>query len=581
MSDQKNTPGADAPLPEKAETPGAFPDLTAHSDAPAWLSADGSHDTTVWERNFGGRPEAEGTTPEAAGTSANPGSGGDPETPADDVELPPEPVVVAPEELELVEPTLAEPTLGSDAVDAVALDEVASETAAVEANAAEAGRLSGLEPAPAGAEIPVDATAAGAAAGTAAGTAAGAAAGTGTGADADADAEAEAEAETDADAVANADAEAGVGGDTGAETSATAAADSTGVGAGVDAVAGRAGDGAGDAAVDAADAENAPAADAAAGAEADASAAPEEPDADADADSKASADFTDASAAPTGPGRDAAAPDAVEEEPPAQADTAPEKPVDEEKPSRPLEGIDAAAPVTGALPGQKQPPVSAAAAEPEPTTASIATGETRRSRRLAESQATASGASAVRDASGKNAAPGEASEQPDAQAGTTGPESNPGKGRSNTRLLLVIGGVVLAAVIAILLVVFVFNGKGEGVIDENVSPVDLEAGACLQGWENVNSEADVVTCETPHDAQLVASETFTGGDGFPGTAALEERVNDVCDAVDYADSASSYPDLKLAKSIPTEQTWSNGDRRLDCFVFSPEGQELTESLLRE
>ena len=158
--------------------------------------------------------------------------------------------------------------------------------------------------------------------------------------------------------------------------------------------------------------------------------------------------------------------------------------------------------------------------------------------------------------------------------------AKPAGGR-NTRLLLVIGGVVLAAVIAILLVVFVFNGKDEGVISENVSPVELETGACLQGWEDVNSAADVVTCDTPHDAQLVASERFTGTDAFPGTAALEERVNEVCSAVDYADNASSYPGLKVAKSIPTEQTWSDGDRRLDCFVFSPEGQEITESLIRE
>ncbi|MCC3275839.1 septum formation family protein [Arthrobacter sp. zg-Y20] len=635
MSDQKNTPGADSPLPEEAGNPTAFPDLSAHSDSPAWLSADGSHDTGLWERTFAdsgaaadtgaqpvepagadadetpgkadeapgkktavatavgavlsrladratragkgadsseavagtGSPEsaeraeraeradddtvpaeaadddtvtaegdavaaesapehdavhaegadADSQSTESAGDNPSAESSGvestadEPGDMEDDVELPPEPVVVAPEELELEEPSLAEPALSSDAVEAAELEDVASETAAVEANAAEAGRLSGLEPAPAGAEIRVDPAA-------------------------------EEAAETDPEAPDAA--QAGPGSpETGREE--PAAEEAVG---------------------------EEPAAEEAVG---------EEPAAEEAVGEEPAAEEV--------VGEEPAAEEAAVEEPAAEdteegAGNAPSEARSDAGPKDApglLHGINAAAPVTDALPAQDKAEAEDTP-EPEPTTASVPTGDTRRSRRLAESQAAAAAAGAARkpkaDATGQMPAVEEPGAPAPAPATAAGPAK--GTGRRNTKLLLVIGGVVLAAVVAILLVVFVFNGKGEGVVSENVSPVDLEAGACLQDWEDVNSTADVVTCETPHHAQLVASERFEGSDDFPGTAALEDRVNEVCAAVDYADSASSYPDLKVAKSIPTEQTWSNGDRRLDCFVFSPEGQELTESLIR-
>ena len=635
MSDQKNTPGADSPLPEKAENPGAFPDLTARSDAPAWLSTDGSHDTAVWERSFDGGPDAGGAdagTTDAAGTtdtagasavSAAAGAGvAHTDPPADeaadadtgveekgsaaeepqaaaaagnDVQLPPEPVVVAPEELELEEPALAEPTLGSDAVDAAELDDVTSEAAAVEANAAEAGRLSGLEPAPAGAEIKVDAKAAGIAGetGSAAADADAGEGDAGEGTPADADTAEAAAGETDAgegDAGEAAAAEATTGETAVVEPAVTEPdAGETEAGAAESAVVEDA-DSHADAAAQAATADGGTPGDEAAGPAAE---APQEQESADSAETDQAPKTTEHAGGETNdsPAVPAAGDDAAD----ADGDTASDAAVHsaakaEDEPdatpsssSHPLAGIDAAAPVTGALPGQERTPD--APAEPEPTTASVPTGETRRSRRLAESQA-AAGATAARRTSGKDTAtPAGPVEGSDTADGAAMPESGsapakPGDGR-NTRLLLVIGGVVLAAVAAILLVVFVFNGKDEGVISESVSPVEIETGACLKGWEDVNSAADVVTCDTPHDAQLVASERFTGTDTFPGTAALEERVNEVCNAVDYADNASSYPGLKVAKSIPTEQTWSDGDRRLDCFVFSPEGQEITESLLRE
>ncbi|WP_146360673.1 septum formation family protein [Arthrobacter yangruifuii] len=448
MSDQKNTPGADTPPPEQDGAPGASSDLNAHSESPADSPADASAVT--------GDAEASG--------------------------LPPEPVVVAPQDLTLVEPSLAEPALSADAVEAAALEQIASETAAAEADAAEAGRLSGLEPAPSGAEIHV----------------------------------AKEAVEPDA-------------GRTLPPPGKTEAAPG----------------------------ETTPAGE------------------------------------PAAPGEPGAPPSA---EPAPEAGS---EPPARDAPAHPLDGIDAAAPVTESpRDAAAEADTGTASGESGATTAAVRPGDTRRSRRLGETgqAAGASGAqqpgtaSAAGPGPGRGSGPGRGTDTSSGAAGNrtdaaSGAPVKPataavrGKSNRSTRLLLVLGGVVLAALIAILLFVFVFNDKAEGVISEDVSPVELASGACLQDWEDVNSEATVVTCDTPHSAQLVATESLPEDAGFPGTGALEKRVNEVCAEVDYTDAAAGLPDLLLTKSIPTEQTWAAGDRRVDCFVFSPNDQELTETLV--
>ncbi|MCC9144687.1 MULTISPECIES: septum formation family protein [unclassified Arthrobacter] len=570
MSDQKNTPAAGFPPPEKDSTPGAFPDLSAHSDSPAWLSEDGNHDAGVWERSFEGVADGEMPAADAKGEDRDgaAGEGGDQGRAAGDetpnADLPAEPVVVAPEDLELEEPSLADPALGEDAVEAAELDEVASETAAVEANAAEAGRLSGLEPAPAGAEIPVNTEGSGTA--------------------------------VPEDTVAPED--------TAIEAEAESGSEAAGSGAGDDAGDDAANDAANDNA-EGSDTAGAPetAADGEAGTEA--AGQPEEVVESADEKTDSAGETAADLAKDT-----EAKPEKDAQEPGTPAESGTENTVDAgqeptadtvirveavEKPAAEphaggadaLHGINAAAPVTGALPDQEPKAVDAAASPA--ATAAVPAGETRRSRRLAESQAAAAAGAAARKPAGTSTDvenPGADRSSSAAGMGTPAggaqdPAKDGGRGKRNTRLLLVIGGVVLAAVIAILLFVFVFNDKEEGVLSEDVSPIELEAGACLQDWDDVNSSATVVTCETPHDAQLVATDSFTEDAAFPGTGALEERVDEVCAAVKYSDAATQFPGLKLTKSIPTEQTWATGDRRVDCFVFAPEGQELTESLLAE
>lgn len=152
----------------------------------------------------------------------------------------------------------------------------------------------------------------------------------------------------------------------------------------------------------------------------------------------------------------------------------------------------------------------------------------------------------------------------------------PGK---TTRTLVLLGSILIVVLLGIwLATVIADSNRGEGVLEDSVSPVDLEAGACLQDFQSVNAEVTVVTCETAHNAQLVATSTYADSDTFPGTDALAAKAEEVCSSVIYTDAASKYTDLELNRAVPTQNSWNTGDRRVDCFVVAP-SDELTESLI--
>ncbi|MBP3042513.1 septum formation family protein [Arthrobacter jiangjiafuii] len=203
------------------------------------------------------------------------------------------------------------------------------------------------------------------------------------------------------------------------------------------------------------------------------------------------------------------------------------------------------------------------------------------------------------DLKGKSAAPESTDESPAPEApGNTAPAPGSrralrtaetpvvdgnGKGGSK-RLLLVIGGIAAVVVLAVVLFLVLGNSEKEpGVLEEDVAPIELETGACLSGFAGVNDPTTVVTCETPHNAQLVATATYPEDDEFPGADALSQRANEVCSSVRYTEAATQNADLGLqvSKAVPTPESWKDGDRRVDCFVVADEGQELTESLIEQ
>lgn len=155
--------------------------------------------------------------------------------------------------------------------------------------------------------------------------------------------------------------------------------------------------------------------------------------------------------------------------------------------------------------------------------------------------------------------------------------------------LILVGLAVLAALaLIIFIVVSLFrggdggssSGEAEGVIAQEVSPLDLQEGQCLQGFEDINSEVTVVTCDTPHNAQLVSTFTYPDDTQYPGKESLRAKAAETCKGATLnADAIRKFDELRQTQASPGEKTWSNGDRRVDCYVFTDEANTLVESLL--
>lgn len=119
------------------------------------------------------------------------------------------------------------------------------------------------------------------------------------------------------------------------------------------------------------------------------------------------------------------------------------------------------------------------------------------------------------------------------------------------------------------------------VLFPQVSPLKWVAGDCLRGFTTVTTPADVVLCNSPHSAQLVATFNYAKDATFPGADALRAKGTEVCKGVTLTAAAKAYAGLKQVPAYPSEATWKNqDDRRVDCFIQDPSGDNLKESLIK-
>jgi Septum formation len=160
--------------------------------------------------------------------------------------------------------------------------------------------------------------------------------------------------------------------------------------------------------------------------------------------------------------------------------------------------------------------------------------------------------------------------------------------------MLIIIAAVIGAVILVVAVASLLRGNGtgpegapadrpaagtEGVIAQGVQPVDLQQADCMRDFVDANQPVTVVSCESPHNAQLVATFIYPEEDDFPGRDALAARGQELCGSVDFSATVDRFQPLSLTQARPTEESWQEGDRRVDCIVFSEEGNVITESLI--
>jgi hypothetical protein len=175
-----------------------------------------------------------------------------------------------------------------------------------------------------------------------------------------------------------------------------------------------------------------------------------------------------------------------------------------------------------------------------------------------------------------------------------------GSGRNiDWKPLVIIGAVVVVAIVIIAIIVSSLTSSSpaggaaspsssqseaetanaDGVVAEDVSPFDFKQGQCFTEFEAVMRNATVVTCDTPHSAQLVGTFSYGADEEFPGADELNIKAQAVCTAVVLNDAAAEAPELKDSYGMPSKETWARGDRRIDCFKIAAEGEQITGTLV--
>ncbi|MDN5754303.1 MAG: septum formation family protein [Arthrobacter sp.] len=117
----------------------------------------------------------------------------------------------------------------------------------------------------------------------------------------------------------------------------------------------------------------------------------------------------------------------------------------------------------------------------------------------------------------------------------------------------------------------------DGIIAEKAPASQFEVGDCLAEFSSPLEPATIVTCSTPHAAQLIGLETLEDVP-FPGDPRVTTKAEEACRAIELDPEAALEGNWNYAFSRPSSGTWEAGDRSVACFLALEEGT-TTVSLL--
>lgn len=144
-----------------------------------------------------------------------------------------------------------------------------------------------------------------------------------------------------------------------------------------------------------------------------------------------------------------------------------------------------------------------------------------------------------------------------------------------------VGGLALGVLVAALVAVRSVGDTGGDTAAGQVRFADLRVGDCLRAvdYGAQATTVDVAPCGDPHAAQVFATFELDGGT-YPG-AAETARVADV-GCTQRLQDVNGIPDVDLYDVItftPTEASWADGDRLVQCLLARKGGDPITGSLL--
>lgn len=166
-----------------------------------------------------------------------------------------------------------------------------------------------------------------------------------------------------------------------------------------------------------------------------------------------------------------------------------------------------------------------------------------------------------------------------------------------TRYRLIIGGIVLAVLILIGVVIWILVGAlanrpaaapvpapatstSRGPLPADVEAKDYQLGDCFADFDSNATKSKVVDCTTDHSAQLGAIFRYKADDTFPGATALRDKGREICRDLMLNEASTKYA-LLQQNVYPSATSWDNGDRRVDCFIVVNSGNTLKESVLQK
>lgn len=118
----------------------------------------------------------------------------------------------------------------------------------------------------------------------------------------------------------------------------------------------------------------------------------------------------------------------------------------------------------------------------------------------------------------------------------------------------------------------------DGLPLDGVGALDYQLGDCFENFDPEATESRVVPCTSGHSGQLVAVHRYPESDSYPGIAALREKGREICQGAGLTDAVANYV-LMQRNAYPSDTSWEQGDRRVDCYVTADKGNIITESLI--
>ncbi|PPG39427.1 septum formation family protein [Pseudoclavibacter sp. RFBA6] len=108
---------------------------------------------------------------------------------------------------------------------------------------------------------------------------------------------------------------------------------------------------------------------------------------------------------------------------------------------------------------------------------------------------------------------------------------------------------------------------------------EVNIGDCFSSDADLTVATLASSCADPHLYEVLSAAPSELGAAFPGDDALSSEADARCSAEFAELGRDAVAGLTALHLVPSEQTWSDGDRDVVCLIASSDGAELSGSRL--